>query len=113
MCKTDYTQLSAFLASFFMLLLLPSLQAQTKDTIFFKAVSYNVENLFDTEDDSLKNDNEFLPTATRHWDYRKYRKKLDNLAKVIIAYGGGGCNPFWCGLPRLTCLYGADILFIE
>lgn len=89
MCKTDYTQLSAFLASFFMLILLPSLQAQTKDTIFFKAVSYNVENLFDIEDDSLKNDNEFLPTATRHWDYHKYRKKLDNLAKVIIAVGNG------------------------
>ena len=89
MCKTDYTRLSAFLASFFMLILLPSLQAQTKDTIFFKAVSYNVENLFDIEDDSLKNDNEFLPTATRHWDYHKYRKKLDNLAKVIIAVGNG------------------------
>lgn len=89
MCKTDYTRLFSFLASFFVLSFLPSLQAQTKDTIFFKAVSYNVENLFDIEDDSLKNDNEFLPTAIRHWDYHKYRKKLDNLAKVIIAVGDG------------------------
>lgn len=87
MCTHHYTRLSAFLASFFVLFCLPSLRAQTKDTIYFKVVSYNVENLFDIEDDSLKNDNEFLPTAVRHWDYHKYRKKLDDLAKVIMAVG--------------------------
>ena len=27
---------------------------------------YNVENLFDTEDDTLKNDNEFLPTSKKN-----------------------------------------------
>ncbi len=87
MCTQHYTRLFSFLTSFFVLSLLIPLQAQTKDTISFKVMSYNVENLFDTQDDSLKNDNEFLPTAVRHWDYYKYRKKLDNLAKVIMAVG--------------------------
>ena len=69
MCTQHYTRLFSFLTSFFVLSLLIPLQAQTKDTISFKVMSYNVENLFETEDDSLKNDNEFLPTAVRHWDY--------------------------------------------
>lgn len=59
-----------------------------KDTLTFRIVSYNVENLFDFRHDTLKNDYEFLPDATRHWNYSKYRKKLDNIARVIIATGG-------------------------
>lgn len=85
----NYTQLLSFLTSFFVLFPLVQLQAQEQDTIYFKVMSYNVENLFDTKDDSLKNDEEFLPTATRHWTYRKYRKKLDDIAKVIMAVGEG------------------------
>ena len=30
----------------------------------FRVMSYNVENLFDTEDDPLTADNDFLPPAT-------------------------------------------------
>lgn len=59
-----------------------------RDTLTFRIVSYNVENLFDSRHDTLKNDYEFLPDATRHWNYSKYRKKLDNIARVIIATGG-------------------------
>ncbi|MCR6506906.1 endonuclease [Bacteroides sp. KH569_7] len=59
-----------------------------KDTLTFRIVSYNVENLFDCRHDTLKNDYEFLPDAVRHWNYSKYRKKLDNIARVIIATGG-------------------------
>lgn len=59
-----------------------------RDTLTFRIVSYNVENLFDFRHDTLKNDYEFLPDATRHWNYSKYRKKLDNIARVIIATGG-------------------------
>ena len=51
-------------------------------------MTYNVENLFDCHHDTLKNDYEFLPNATRHWNYSKYKKKLDNIARVIIAVGG-------------------------
>ena len=44
---------------------------------------YNVENLFDTIDDPITNDNEFLPNAKKHWSTRKYKRKLKNIASVI------------------------------
>lgn len=59
----------------------------TKESIRFRVMSWNVENLFDTRHDSLKNDQEFLPDALRHWNYTKYKKKLADIAKVIIAVG--------------------------
>lgn len=54
----------------------------------FRVLFYNVENLFDCRDDSLKSDEEFLPDATRHWTPYRYREKLKKIAKVIIASGG-------------------------
>ena len=51
-------------------------------------MSYNVENLFDYEHDSLKNDHEFLPDAERRWNRRKYKRKLNAIASVITAVGG-------------------------
>ncbi|MCD8182641.1 MAG: endonuclease/exonuclease/phosphatase family protein [Bacteroides sp.] len=72
----------------FLLLLSVSLHAQKqKDTLTFRIMSYNVENLFDCRHDTLKNDYEFLPDAMRHWNYSKYKKKLDAIARVIIAVG--------------------------
>ena len=55
--------------------------------IRFRVVSWNVENLFDIHHDSLKNDREFLPDAVRRWNYTKYKKKLNAIARVIIAAG--------------------------
>lgn len=74
---------------FLLLCLCSGLHGQEgKDTLAFRVVSYNVENLFDSRHDTLKNDYEFLPDAVRHWNYYKYKKKLDNIARVIIATGG-------------------------
>lgn len=49
----------------------------------FVVAFYNVENLFDTIDDPLTDDSEFLPTAESKWNTEKYTIKLNNLAKVI------------------------------
>jgi len=54
----------------------------------FKIMFYNVENLFDPFDDSLKDDNEFLPTGIRGWTWKKFERKLQNTSKVIITAGG-------------------------
>ena len=70
-----------------LILLLLTCGCPAQDSYRFRIVSYNVENLFDYQHDSLKNDYEFLPDAQRHWDYTKYRKKLDDLGRVIIATG--------------------------
>src|SRR5574344_2332842 len=51
----------------------------------FRIMFYNVENLFDCQHDTLKNDNEFLPTSVMKWDEAKYNDKLSKISKVIIA----------------------------
>ena len=48
---------------------------------------YNVENLFHPTVDTLHGDDEFTPEGVRHWTYSRYRKKITNAAKVIIAAG--------------------------
>lgn len=63
-------------------------------TVFFPAIAqkkydvysvafYNVENLFDTNDDEGVRDSEFTPTGTKAWTQDKYQKKLNNLASVM------------------------------
>ena len=54
----------------------------------FKIMFYNLENLFDPFDDSLKDDNEFLPEGVRGWTWKKFERKLQNTSKVIISAGG-------------------------
>ncbi|MEY3442556.1 MAG: hypothetical protein RLZZ519_837 [Bacteroidota bacterium] len=48
---------------------------------------YNMENLFDTEDDPAINDEEFLPSGTNQWTGERYKKKLANMAKAISQLG--------------------------
>lgn len=48
--------------------------------------SWNVENLFDTEDDpDNEGDDEFLPTSWRRWTPWRYNLKLRHLAEVVAA----------------------------
>lgn len=63
------------------------LLAQKKTKNVYTIAFYNLENLFDTEDDPQTNDSEFLPTATHQWDAAKYQKKLQNMAKAIRSIG--------------------------
>ena len=51
-------------------------------------VFYNVENLFDTEDDSLTRDNEFLPNGLKGWSEERYNDKLRKIFKVLVNVGG-------------------------
>ena len=48
---------------------------------------YNLENLFDTENDTLINDEEFLPDGARTWTPERYQEKLANMAHVISQIG--------------------------
>ena len=48
---------------------------------------YNVENLFDIFDDSLKNDDDFLPHGVLRWNYTRYNHKISSLYKTIVAAG--------------------------
>lgn len=64
--------------------------AQTATDVHIIAF-YNVENLFHPTNDSLTHDDDFTPTGLYHWSYKKYYKKIYNVAKVFIAMGEG--NP--------------------
>ncbi|NCA80319.1 MAG: hypothetical protein EOM76_09095 [Sphingobacteriia bacterium] len=49
---------------------------------------YNVENLFDTEKDSVAADEAFTPDGSYRWTKYRYWKKIGSLSKVIVALGG-------------------------
>jgi hypothetical protein len=63
--------------------------ASSADTLVF--AFWNVENLFDTADDPLKNDDEFLPDSEKEWTEERLDKKMFNLARVIRLMNDG--NP--------------------
>lgn len=48
---------------------------------------YNIENLFDTIDNPLTNDDDFLPFSKKRWTKKRYRNKLLKLGKVISEIG--------------------------
>jgi len=48
---------------------------------------YNVENLFDFEDNGFTHDNDFLPDSDKRWTKKRYKKKLYQLADVISKIG--------------------------
>ncbi|HSP83825.1 MAG TPA: hypothetical protein VLN72_08840 [Gillisia sp.] len=50
---------------------------------------YNVENLFDTENDPFTFDDDRTPTGKDKWTLEKYEHKLQNLSKVISEIGSG------------------------
>ena len=60
---------------------------QESDKSNLRFVFYNVENFFDTFDDTLKEDNDFLPQGLMRWNYKRYRDKVNAIYKVITAAG--------------------------
>jgi predicted extracellular nuclease len=48
---------------------------------------YNIENLFDIENDPLTNDDDFLPTSAKRWTHKRYENKLRKIGDVISKIG--------------------------
>ncbi len=48
---------------------------------------YNLENLFHPDDDPVTFDDDRTPNGKDHWTYEIYKKKLQNMAKVIAMIG--------------------------
>lgn len=48
---------------------------------------YNIENLFDVEDDPFTDDNDFLPYSKKRWTTKRYKNKLRKLGSVIAKIG--------------------------
>lgn len=63
-----------------------------------KVMWYNLENVFDTRHDTLKNDYDFLPQGDYRWTPWRYWKKLDNISRVIAAVAEQGGWPMLIGV---------------
>ncbi len=90
----------------------------------FRIMFYNVENLFDTENDPDKRDDDFTPDGARAWTNFRYQTKLRQIYQVIVAVGGwdlpeivGICeieNRFVLEeVIRRTSLYSSDYKIIH
>jgi len=61
---------------------------QEKTTYKINTIAfYNLENLFDTEDDPLTFDDDRTPEGKDHWTEEIYRDKLKKMSKVISEIG--------------------------
>jgi predicted extracellular nuclease len=91
------------------LFLFVSVSAKAQDNKFEVAIVgfYNVENLFDTINDPLKNDEEFLPEGGNNWTSERYKEKLDRLAEVISQIGKdiNGFGPDVLGLCEIENIH--------
>jgi predicted extracellular nuclease len=70
---------------------------------------YNVENLFDTFDDTLTRDEEFLPKGDRYWSNRRFNDKLRRIFQVVMAVGEGN-HPAIIGLCEVENRYVLEML---
>ncbi|MGK9475878.1 endonuclease/exonuclease/phosphatase family protein [Melioribacter sp. OK-6-Me] len=75
----------------------------SEDTLY--VASWNVENLFDTEDNPLKNDDEFTPEGSKQWTDERLEQKLENLERVIN-YMNDGCG------PDILCLQEVENIWV-
>lgn len=72
-------------------ILMPALAQQDKARSAEKRYSmyaiafYNQENLFDTIDDPLIHDEDFLPGSTYGWNGMKYRRKVRNMSTALAS----------------------------
>lgn len=77
-----------YIALVFCLLTFSTLALSQKKDFKIACVGfYNLENLFDTVNDTLINDEEFLPEGEKAWVTEKYEEKIANMAYVISKLG--------------------------
>ena len=84
-----------------LLLCVASAKAQDRELAVHAVCFYNLENLFDTCHDAHKNDYDFLPEGSFHWDANKYTNKLANMARAL------------CDLGTDKLPYGASIIGVS
>lgn len=75
------------LSSIFLFTVLASIFAQNNKVEVAIIGFYNVENLFDTIDDPITIDEEFLPDGRYKWNSEKYLHKLEQLSFAISQIG--------------------------
>ena len=77
----------------------PMQESLLKNYKGYPVVFYNVENLFDTENDPRKKDDDFTPSGYKEWDEVRYLDKLEKLAEAITL--ADDKNPIFIGLAEV------------
>lgn len=80
-----------------------SIFKKEKESEYLTVAFYNLENLFDTHDDALTKDDDFLPSSEKRWTPRRYRKKIRKLGYTISQIGSeiSGLLPVIVGLAEV------------
>ncbi|WP_136466569.1 endonuclease/exonuclease/phosphatase family protein [Flagellimonas onchidii] len=76
------------LLTYFFVLCTLSLYSQASKTYKIRTVAfYNVENLFDTINDTLIFDDERTPQGNYNWTTDRYQRKIESISKVLSKIG--------------------------
>lgn len=67
----------------------------------YRIAFWNVENLFDTQNDTVKNDDDFTPQGSYRWSHRRYWTKLRHVYQTIVAMGMESEPPAIIGLAEV------------
>jgi len=71
-----------------LVLISTSLHGQKSKTYTIRTIAfYNLENLFDTQNDTLTFDEEHTPEGSYHWTPELYQKKIGNMTRVLSQIG--------------------------
>ena len=71
-----------------------------------RCISYNVENLFDYQHDTLRQDHDYTPDGHLQWSPARYHAKLDKIAQVLVNASGWQSTPLvgLCEVENVRCL---------
>lgn len=82
--KINYRRVISIFTFLFLCIFLISCSARKyKSKRNITVVFYNVENLFDLENEPGKSDGEFTPDGSKEWTKERYSKKLEDISKVL------------------------------
>ncbi len=71
-----------------LVLISTSIHGQKSKTYTLRTIAfYNLENLFDTQNDTLTFDEEHTPEGSYHWTPELYQKKIGNMTRVLSQIG--------------------------
>ncbi len=82
----DFLERSVFIIIVLIRLTINS-EAQVKADQPVRIMFYNAENFFDTFDDTLRDDNDFLPGGLMRWNLTRYTNKISSVYRTIVAAG--------------------------
>ncbi len=83
-----------------------------RDTVReYRIVFWNLENYFDPFDDPVTSDDEFTREGERRWSWKRFTKKRNDIAKVIMSLGDERNHPGE-GYPVLIALSEVENRFV-